>query len=217
MPVFASDTFTDTSGTNLTAHTPEVGSAWVKTNGATGDAMISDANRARINSTTTAIYRQPTTPPSADYSVEATLVVKSYGGGITWNAGLYGRAPGDGTNSCYRFFFTNPSGGGAGTFTLGKIVTGTATVLDTDTSFTLVDESSYVLRLEMIGSTIKGYLDGVEICSATDSAVSAAGFAAVYFGSTSAVSLNGNTGHLDNFSASTPTPSPSRLLLGAGA
>ena len=79
--VTVADAFTGASGTALAAHTSASGTTWAHLSG-TADAVLTDANRVRRG--TPAFLQAPysvdyatTAPSSADYSVSATLVVKS--------------------------------------------------------------------------------------------------------------------------------------------
>lgn len=74
---------------------------------------------------------------------------------------------------------------GDGQVLLAKYVAGTYTVLDTDT-FSPSPGNTYTLRVEAVGTAIKGYINGVEKVSATDSAISAGGGLEVQIGNPAA-------------------------------
>lgn len=211
---FVSDTFTDTTGTNLTSHTGETGATWtVHTgiSGGTGQCVI-EANRSRGETAgvKNVVYASGT-PGSADYTIQADMIVKSNGAN-TFEAGLLGRMTTDGTVTFYQAdysLFSNE-------WRLYKFVTGTPTALGTYGQ-TLTDEQTYVLKLEMIGTAIKVYVDGVERISATDSAISAAGKAGFF----QLDQMSSSTGfHFDNFTATNggggggPATTPKGTLLG---
>ena len=74
----SSDSFTGTAGTSLTAHTGEIGATW--THQAGGANAVSSATRTGCGAAGSPATRSTTRPrrrPSADYSVEADLYVKS--------------------------------------------------------------------------------------------------------------------------------------------
>src|SRR5690606_22032757 len=83
--IIAFDTFTDTPGTDLVDHTPDSGGAWEEhAVDNAGQAVISDANRARGNSDDVVTLYHTAVPPSADYEVSAVIHVLTAAG----NAGI---------------------------------------------------------------------------------------------------------------------------------
>lgn len=195
MATFVNDTFTDTSATDLTAHTGETGATWTEhTTYTSGQVVISNANRIRNNQNQLCVLYASGAPINADYYVQASLVVKNVGGES--NAGVAGRID-TAANTMYGVRYSMTSG--TPQWILFKIVAGVVTSLGTFNE-TLADESSTVLKLEMIGSSIKLFLGGVERIAATDSAISAAGKAGVSFRQANAVTDTVGQ-HLDDFSA----------------
>ena len=89
---------------------------------------------------------------------------------------------------------------------LYKIVNGTYTSLGSY-AFTAANNVTYTLKLEMRGTTIKGYLDGTERISVTDSSITAAGKAGIYaYNAWNFIPNNGWRG--DNFSATDEVITP---------
>jgi hypothetical protein len=186
---FASDAFTDTAGTTLGGHDANwslVTSYAIscKTNGAS----------AYITAFGNSAYRYAATPPSADYSVSTDVVIQSGSGPIL--GGPCGRV-----SSSAATFYHAQYNLSAGAWRLWKSVSGTFTQLGSDVTQSLTVGQAYSLKLEMIGTAIKLYVDGVLKISATDSSIAAAGFPGLRIGQ-SAGSVLGTTGlQLDNFSA----------------
>src|SRR5687768_8213802 len=72
---FASDDFSGSAtGTNLTAHTADVGNPWVKQGASVGDIIVTSAGRARMEDSGTTAYYLTGTPLSADYDVNGDVV-----------------------------------------------------------------------------------------------------------------------------------------------
>lgn len=183
-PGAVTDTFTGTASTALSDHTTDSDHEWDQHPVYYAQsACLTAAGRARPSaSTASARYRSNWEPATADYSVQAAVVAVS----ATGSAGVCGRLD-PATDSCY-FFRRNSSGG---VWQLFKFVNGTSTQLGSSVG------GAGVAKLEMIGTAIKGYVDGVEIISVTDAAVSAKGYAGVQL----AGGGSDATGHqLDNFS-----------------
>lgn len=110
-------------------------------------------------------YIDAVTPPSADYSVSADVVVRTVVSGNS--AGVAARCSSTEKKGYILQLYSN------GTLSLHKepwATLGGSTV-------TIVAGTTYRLLLEVSGSTIKGYVDGVlKIGPITDSSITAAGF-----------------------------------------
>jgi hypothetical protein len=208
MGQFASDTFSGTDGTELSAYN----AAWSKAT-ATGDILITDVGRIRASTTTQPRYVHSGAPASADYSVSADMTRVSTAG--TPSAGVIGRAAAAGADSQYQAVAQETSGSIEGV-TLNKRVTGANTQLGRDTTVSLVGTNNIVL--DMNGTTIDLYWagGGSPTISVTDSAISAAGFPGVMFNNSSAP-VNTSTYHLDNFSADEVTAAASMVPRRGGA
>lgn len=175
LSTFFEDTFTDTNGVNLTAHTSDSGHGWTMGTlaqypGYDGDGEV-QSNTAVVEAGNPLAYTNAT-PASADYSVTITMVSgTSYGCGP---AGRVDASAGDG-------YFVYWEDGGALRWTLNKFDGSTETVLDNTYTGDDPGAGNKVIKLEMIGSAIKVYFDGVERISVTDSAISAAGVPGMVF------------------------------------
>jgi hypothetical protein len=199
---FVLDTFSGATGGLLANHTGEVGAGWTRHAGSAGSvaAYISNANRVRANDSDDGIYYASGSPPSADYSVSADLVVVSK---IESDAsGVIGRVS---TSTESYYFAGYEITSDTGIWELRRVVNGAVTVLDTY-SQTLTTGATYQIALEMHGSSIRMTIDGVERCNATDSAITAAGKAGLMVGKT-AIELTSPSNtqgmHIDNLQATT--------------
>jgi hypothetical protein len=193
MGYFVRETFTDADDTLLQSHTGELGATWTKHPSYTGDTAIT-SNRARAGSGTTyAVYYSSGTTPGADYDVLGDFrVVTATAGSAFDEVGLMGRM--DTTADTYYAAYHVP--GNTDEWWLYKGVAGVFTQLGTYAQ-ALSASTTYAGKLEMRGSAIKFYVDGVERISVTDSAITAAGKAGLQTVDTSAT-----TGiHLDNYFA----------------
>lgn len=166
---FVSDSFTDTDGTLITAHTPEIGGAWVAQSGY-APATQSAINAGRVYSPTTlGTYRNTATPPSADYYVETVIDFLS---DIASDAvGVIARANAASNN----FYFARFSRG-SNNFRMFKQVNGVATQLGTALSASFTS-GTYKLKLVCQGDTISMYVNDSLVTSVTDTTFSAAGYA----------------------------------------
>lgn len=192
MPTFASDSFGSANGTELSAHN----AAWKKISGLTGNAQIANG-RLRPSSTTTPAYYYDAAPGSADYSVSADFTTLS---GADSAIGILARASSSAATH-YRLLVGTTSFA-----TIGKFVSGSFTTI---TSFSpgMASGETANFRLELIGSALKVYKNGSTdvLASATDSSISAAGFAGVR--AFSSVTPGDAVGvHIDNFLAYTGSP-----------
>ena len=193
MAQFASDAFTDTAGTTLSTHD----AAWTVHASYTGTAVISDANRLRVNASgAEAFYWHSGAPATADYSVSADDFFKDADGG-NGHVGVTGRID----TAAKTLYMARYGGGANDRWELLKIVTGTTTLLGSSAE-AITDETSHNVLLKMVGTTVELFKDGgaTATVSVTDSSISAAGKSGVYL--YNSASANNTTGiHLDNFSA----------------
>lgn len=201
------DTFTDTSGTLLTAHTPDAGGSWTQhPSYATDTAVISSANRARPGTgpDTQALLYWSGNPASPDYSVSADASYLT----ATGFGGVIGRAD-TSVDTCYFARFV----GGSGALELGKHVSGTETILATvapgwSTGVT------HNLSLSMQGTSISMWVDSVlTLGPVTDSSISAAGKLGVYLASLNVASPDAKQVQLDNLTLSGPASSTAAPIL----
>lgn len=153
---FLFDTFTDTDGTLLTDHTGEVGATWTQHPTVPGQGVIADN---RVYASSGGIVIASGIPPTPDYDVIATVRYFT----ATPNLSIMGRVD----PSSYRGYILR----------LGDLYRVTSGVLQQLDSFSgpWIAGTDYALRLEMRGDLIRGYVDDVLVCEATDSTITAAG------------------------------------------
>jgi lysophospholipase L1-like esterase len=184
---FLLDTFTAAAGTTLDSHTPDTGGPATKVTGLTGSAQITSANRLRAATAGGLIgYQYAGTPTSADYDVICDLYLATLSTD-SWGAGPLARIQSGAQTFYWARMVNDPSrypAAFAG-FDLYKCVAGTFTLLADSTNVTFVAGTTTRLKLSVRGSTLTLYTssDGgatfTAVCSATDSAITTAGFAGV--------------------------------------
>ena len=191
MTVFISDTFTDTDGVILQDHTPETGGTWVKRLGSSGNIEIT-SNEIRASVTTAFYYTNDISLPSADYDITFDWNNLDDTGLVT---GVLARFL---DNSNFYQFFKFLSGGSFQNYRLVKVFLGSNTTLDS--GFDSIVSGIESGKFEISGTTQKGYADGVEVLSSTDSDLTLSGSVGVY--------MSGDTSlTLDNFiTEDTATP-----------
>ena len=203
--LISTDAFTDTSGTSLASHSDGFGTIWKHQTGG-ANAVVTDANRVRRNGVAGyTIDYVDATPTSADYSVEADLVVKS---NLASDAtGVIGRLNTAAT-TFYMARWEQAAAGTTGTWRLARYSSGTATSLAALTSQPQpVVGETYRIKLEMIGSSLALYVNGVLKVSATDATITAAGRAGIMDGTDTLSASKGNTTglHIDDFQVTPST------------
>lgn len=178
---FIVDTFSGGTVT-LASHTPDVGGAWTKVTGSLGFADVGALNNVRGHNAlpdSSALYYSNTTPPSADYTVSLQIQVASTPVSFLLGPQLCGRvdsAAGSGTFYALNWAFN-------GNFILKKQVSGTSTQLGSQVTIAPVVGQTKSVQLVMAGNQISAIVDGVTIIGPiTDSAITAAGFAGLFFG-----------------------------------
>jgi len=185
----------------LQSHTGETAATWTKYGFSDTDAVLTAAGRLRKGGTGTsgALYYASATPASADYTVEADIYVASNlasdGVGILGRVdtsssfGTYYLAKYDQNGQLWSLFSVVNNGwswlgGGNQTFTVG---------------------TTHRVALDMKGTTIRLLVDGVEITSVTNSAITATGKGGIVLGGGGGTTVDDSTGfHLDNFRMSPP-------------
>ncbi|WP_081824425.1 pectate lyase family protein [Paenibacillus sp. UNC451MF] len=134
-----------------------------------------------------------------DYSVEANVKIDNFNGSNrTYVAGRYK----DG-NNFYAASLYNSSGG---TLEIRKKVSGSTTTLATKTNFGLATGTWYTVKLEMVGSSIKMYVNGTLHLTATDTSLTSGAVGLVAFKTTA--KFDNITVSDSTSSSSTPTPTP---------
>jgi hypothetical protein len=200
------DTFTGTSGALLSGRAGELGATWTNWGtayGVTTTLVLSNQGRVRKGAGTAFNYYWASgTPTTADYAVEADLHVKS----LIANdkAGIVGRfAPvGSGGEDWYEASYDRT----LGVWQLRKAVNQVLANIGTPAAQTLAANSTYRVRLEMIGSMMRLYVDGVLKVTHNDTAtpLTAVGKGGVVVGNSggAAVTHTDVAGlHLDNLRA----------------
>lgn len=180
---FSRDTFVEASDTTLASHTADDGGTWTKhPSFATAAQVIGAEDKVQGGSTTaTSLYTHSGSPLSADYYVQSDV---SWSSSLDALPGVAARVN-VAANTAYRIDIDL-----SGAFRLIKVVAGVATVLATWGAATA--GVTYRVRISVVGTAIKGYVDGVERLSVTDASITAAGKAGI------AVRQNGR---VDNFLA----------------
>lgn len=182
------DTFTGTNGTALTAHTADTGETWTKhPNSGTGSMTIQ--SNALATGSTDSFYYNSATPLTAEYDVQVTVQGAGYVGGPC------GRI----NTAANTYYICAYYAGGANRWSLDKVVAGVTTNLGTHDGD--APTSAKVVKLSITDATKKVFLDGVEIISSADNAITAAGKAGI--------NGAGNGDTLDTFSATNMTSSSS--------
>jgi hypothetical protein len=196
--VTVEDSFSDTSGTSLNSHTPTSGGAWTHLQGSTTATVTSGGRIRHLNTTFTPAYTidyVTATPSSANYSVSATL----YDASNVSNdmAGVVGRLdPATGSFYLGRWEESTTS------WNIYRCTGTTCTRLAQVTGQgALTVHQSYRLKLDLNGTALKLYVNGVLKVSATDGTLTAAGRAGIMDGNpTTDTNLSDTTGiHLDDF------------------
>jgi hypothetical protein len=174
---FLNDTFTEGSDTALASHTADSGGAWAQHPNFTTNTMtvVASEDRVKGNSTSgTAFYYNNETPGSAEYDVEATFRVTTAGDSQS-HPGLLARLA-TGASTFYQMYYAGD--GTPGPVQLQKVVAGVATTLAT-AAFTPATNTDYQFKLEIRDAAKKVYIDGVEVISSADNAITDAGFVGI--------------------------------------
>ncbi len=173
MTIFVSDSMVETVDTTLASHTPATGGVWTKHGAFAARSCTvkgSSVGYAQGDGVgLSSIYYNAATPPSADYSVQASLSRA----GTDALVGLLGRMHAS-LVTWYQIYFDDTSV----TWALESSVSGTPVALGNyaDAGFTV--GVTRTIKLDMTGTSISVYIDGtLRIGPIANSAVTAAGFA----------------------------------------
>lgn len=181
---FGQAAFTGVDWTTLTSTSPSMGGPWVQHPDEPGNWYLF-GNRALCR--TAGMVYLSATPGAADYSVSADILIKNSVG----STGVAGRI-----STTARTYYTAYIEQTTGIVVLAKRVSGAITSLDVSSGSYGV--GTHTLTLDMVGTTIRALIGGVEVCSVTDSSITAAGKAGIR----APVISDTTTGkHLDNFIA----------------
>lgn len=161
------DTFTDTDGTNLTEHTPEIGTGWAY--GEQRGSVIANITGNNVGPAPSDSFNAGfiilagEDVPSANYNVSITAVNLDSGDDMTTLVARW-----QDTNNYYAWMTASNQDRG-----ITKVYSGVATQINT--SGCSIPSDGSVLTLSVYDSTISVYDDGILVCSATDSSISSAG------------------------------------------
>ena len=194
-------TFTAADGTELSTYSASGELAWTEASAmTTGNIIISDANRARTDTTNTSwYYANNFTAATYNYDVEASITFVSVPTSNQAYIGIAGRATSTSTQSGYIARIDRDSGvweihfDRAGGAALAEVAITTPTA-----------GSTHTLKLEMRDNVSKVYWDGVAVITypintSNASYISSVGNPAIYMDMNSG-SLTNSTGiHMDNF------------------
>lgn len=175
MTTIFQDTFTGSNGTQLQSHTPDIGTSWTRLYGSAAalDWVINASNQIapEVSTDNGVIYTADATYSNANYYVEFTLTAQS----TSTARPTYALVRVQDQENMYAVLIN----GGTNTCSLYKKVSGTWTALGS--AFSKPADGS-VCKLEIIGTTLTFYDDGVSVASATDSSISVAGKAGLAAG-----------------------------------
>lgn len=215
MSVIFSDSFTEAANTPLTSHTPETGTGWVEVFNTTGTGYLvvtaatdSVGASADINSSGAGCRSNPS-PSSAEYDVQATMSADEGAAETgTKPTGFFFRWI-DNDNSYFLFHYPNAHANNAEN--LYKRVGGTNTLL---ASVDVTEAAGNVYKLEVRDATKKLYINGSEVLSTSDNALTGAGACGLFVGG-----AFGITGHFrtpyqwDNYSVNEVGVAPVTVAL----
>jgi len=184
MSVLVLENFTDPNGTLLTAHTSDSGATWSRRSDSDvgGDMKIVTSGHCYASPDSQTEHALVSViPGTADYTVETTIVTQ-VGTASNQFSTIEGRMSTDGQNGYVLYLDMSGSngGGGAGVWTLAKVVAGVTTTIGTPyfPNYSQFGATTTV-QLVMVGTAISGVIDSVTQITATDSAVSAIGRAGI--------------------------------------
>ena len=194
-PTFITDSFTDVSGTNLSAHVGELGATWAKNvAGSTGDVKISSGGSIYHAVGINGSFYYASGASGADYQVIATVAQLS--AAPTGIADVLARCStvAD-TRYGARYSSVAPTG-----WSLYKTVNGVAAALGAAFNETIAVGSMRSVILEVSGTSITLYVDGTSRISVADSAIALAGRAGISIATVAGAKADGTNGlALDSF------------------
>jgi hypothetical protein len=195
-----SDELNNTAGVLLQNHTGQVGASWTRygTSTAGTDGTFTNENRLRRDAGGAAMYYASGVPSSGDYSVQADVHIKSV---LSSDAiAVIGRAS---TTADTYYLGRYISNGATAQWEILRVVNAAATAVGTPSPATLNGGSTYSVRLEMTGLTIRLLVNGAVVVSGTDTGgFTTAGRGGVRFGFGGSTGIPTDTAgfHLDNVS-----------------
>jgi hypothetical protein len=186
------DTFTDNAGTDITAHTPDTRGVWIGDSFLIGDAVITNNDRLRQNSSNSSVYTINVNPPTPNYSVSCTIYAYSFLGN-EFGTGIVARWQGNGNG--YAAWYSPKSRQWALSVFSGGIGQGGGVYAQT-----INRNQNYTLSLIVSGSSVSLAVNAVTLISINDGTYPSAGRAGVYFGAeTGSISTDTTGVHLDDY------------------
>ena len=182
----ADDPFTAPAGSALQTRAGAIGAVWTKLAGA-ADAVVTSGRRIRTSDGTSR-YWASGAPPSADYTVEADIHAASLSSGDV--AGVLGRVD---TASPGGAWYAAAYDVDVGRWVLSRQVGGATTTLGSSASRAPTTGTTRRLSLDLRGTTVRMLVDGVELVSVSDAAITAPGRAGIWLGG----AAGGSSGLLD--------------------
>ena len=170
MANFVVDSFNNPTAlaVELSTHTPDSGGTWTKHPNQTDDIDIAASSHYIFGSAGSgSLYYHSAVPSSADYSITSNIFI--FSNAVATYPSVVGRID-TSASTYYQAYYDQANTRWA----IDRLVTGTRTTLDFFGQF-LTNSQTYSLKLELIGTAIKIYVDGVLRISVTDSSISSAG------------------------------------------
>lgn len=208
MAIFGQDNFTDTDAVALESHTsPLDATTWTEHGSYTGGLTDIRGNRARTGTVPSLLYNSGS-PATAEYTVEVDFYVATVAASVRAVAGRIDTAA-----DTFYFAQIDMAGTGAWTVKLFKKVVGSNTQLSS--AYTgpgnLTAGTTVNIKLELLDSAKKVYVDGVEQISSADNAITAAGKAGI-FGITNNSATTPSRIVFDNFEAADASSAATHLV-----
>lgn len=170
MAYFGYDTFTEASTTGLNVHTPDTGTGWTANTsyGSPIPSIVGGSGKAVVASGGSPVfYYLSDTPPSADYTVTASVSV----GGSGDYAGVIARCA-TGSLECIAAWL---NGGNAVIYRYGGAGNGQRA----SAAYSYSYNTFYDVSLSFIGSNLTMKVNGVTVATSTDLSITAAGKAGI--------------------------------------
>jgi hypothetical protein len=200
-PVITRDGFESEVTQPLEAHAGEFGAMWTIARGVTMQAIVSGGTVSHNNLNDDLVtFIASGTPLTADYDVEADLIIRSFTNG---NVGLTTRSNDIATGNHYLFnISTQAATPNVATPSLFRTVEGNGQLLIGCPTIPVVVNQVYRLRLRVRDDEVTAWIDGRMVCNTTDDALTLVGVAGLLFEG----AVGGATGmRLDNFLATDAT------------
>lgn len=210
------DTFTDTSGTALDAHTSNSGATWAEHPLQTAGRVIIGGGNDTYNDTVGGVNDlAQATLPSSDYTVEALFTMLSSMAGVNDAAALLARSSRTAYTLVSLGFHNNP-----GNWQLYRTVAGVDSLLTSAATRLVTTTQERRVQLVCSGNTATVYVDGVLILGPSSIAsIADPGYAGIRFFNIAAASTSNSKLHLEEFrvvrNVSSVSTAVSRTTIGA--